>query len=32
MAKTKKAVESSKAIGKETALLRVIAQIEKQYG
>ncbi len=32
MAKTKKAVESSKATGKETALLRVIAQIEKQYG
>ena len=32
MAKTKKAEMASTATGKETALQRVIAQIEKQYG
>jgi len=32
MAKTKKARTASEATGKETALQRVIAQIEKQYG
>ncbi len=32
MAKTKKAQVTSKETGKETALQRVIAQIEKQYG
>ena len=32
MAKTKKAQTTSTATGKETALQRVIAQIEKQYG
>ncbi|MHC4648374.1 MAG: recombinase RecA [Planctomycetota bacterium] len=32
MAKTKKAQKTSEPTGKETALQRVIAQIEKQYG
>jgi recombination protein RecA len=32
MAKTKKAATTTKATGKEDALQRVIAQIEKQYG
>jgi recombination protein RecA len=32
MAKTKKTTKASQATGKETALDRVIAQIEKQYG